>query len=103
MKVEKDPRPLVCPNPVVLVTTVDANMRPNARTLTLVGAECGQLSMIGIGIGVEQHSRFLIDESGEFLVIIPQAGMLKDVENCGLVSGRDVEKVLGDIFYLCPF
>ena len=65
MKVEKDPRPLVCPNPVVLVTTVDANMRPNAITLTLVGAVCGQPPMISIRIGVEQHSRSLIDEKGE--------------------------------------
>ena len=65
MKVEKDPRPLVCPNPVVLMTTVDANMRPNAITLTLVGAVCGQPPMIGIRIGVEQHSRSLIDEKGE--------------------------------------
>lgn len=64
MKVEKDLRPLVCPNPVVLVTTVDANMRLNAITLTLVGAVCGQPPMIGIGKGVEQRSRSLIDEKG---------------------------------------
>jgi hypothetical protein len=64
LKVEKDPCPLVCPNPVVLVTTVDANMRLNAITLTLVGAVCGQPPMIGIEKGVEQRSRSLIDEKG---------------------------------------
>ena len=102
MKVEKDPRPLVCPNPVVLVTTVDANMRPNVITLTLVGAVCLQPPMIGIGIGVEQHSRSLIDESGEFVVNIPQAGMLRDVEYCGLVSGRNVDKSVETSFTFTP-
>jgi flavin reductase (DIM6/NTAB) family NADH-FMN oxidoreductase RutF len=64
LKVDKDSCPLVCRNPVVLVTTVDANMRLNAITLTLVGAVCGQPPMIGIGKGVEQRSRSLLDEKG---------------------------------------
>jgi flavin reductase (DIM6/NTAB) family NADH-FMN oxidoreductase RutF len=40
LKIERDPIPLVYPNPVVLVTSVSADSRPNIITLTLVGAAC---------------------------------------------------------------
>jgi flavin reductase (DIM6/NTAB) family NADH-FMN oxidoreductase RutF len=44
----------------------------------------------------------LIEESGEFVVYIPRAGMLRDVEYCGVVSGRDVDKCSKASFTLKP-
>ena len=64
MKVKRKPLPLIYPNPVVLVTTVDANERPNIITLTLVGPVCWEPPMIGIGVGKNQHSRILIEKLG---------------------------------------
>ena len=102
MKIERDPIPLVYPNPVVLVTSVGADSRPNVITLTLVGAACGKPPVVGIGVWKNQHSRRLIEESGEFVVNIPRARMLQDVEYCGLVSGRDVDKCSEASFTLMP-
>jgi flavin reductase (DIM6/NTAB) family NADH-FMN oxidoreductase RutF len=92
VKVERKPLPLIYPNPVVLVTTVDTNKRTNIITLTLVGGVCWEPPMIGVGVGKDQHSRILIEKLGEFVVNIPKAEMLRDVEYCGLVSGREVDK-----------
>jgi flavin reductase (DIM6/NTAB) family NADH-FMN oxidoreductase RutF len=102
MKVERKPLPLIYPNPVVLVTTVDANKRANIMTLTLVGAVCWEPPIVGIGVGKNQHSRTLIEKLGEFVVNIPKAEMLRDVEYCGLVSGREVDKCSKTSFSLVP-
>jgi len=101
-KIEREPLPLIYPNPVVLVTTIDADNRTNIITLTLVGATCWQPPIIGIGVGKNQHSRKLIEEHGEFVVNIPKTEMLSDVEYCGLVSGRDVDKCAKTSFTLTP-
>lgn len=102
MKIEREPLPLIYPNPVVLVTTIDANDRANIITLTLVGAACWKPPIISIGVGKSQHSRSLIEEYGEFVVNIPKAEMVRDVEYCGVVSGRDVDKCAKTSFTLVP-
>ena len=102
MKVERKPLPLIYPNPVVLVTTLDANKRANIITLTLVGPVCWNPPIIGIGVGVNQHSRGLIENCGEFVVNIPKTEMLSDVEYCGLVSGKDVDKCAKTHFTMTP-
>jgi flavin reductase (DIM6/NTAB) family NADH-FMN oxidoreductase RutF len=102
MKVERKPLPLIYPNPVVLVTTVDANERANVMTLTLVGGVCWEPPIIGVGVGKNQHSRSLIEKLGEFVVNIPKAEMLRDVEYCGLVSGKEVDKCSNTTFTLAP-
>ena len=48
--------------------------------------------MIGLGIRPERHSYSLIEGSAEFVVNIPTKDMLRAVDFCGLVSGRDVNK-----------
>lgn len=92
MKIERKPLPLVCPNPVVLVTTQDKKNQANIITLTLVGGICWNPPIIGIGIGVNQYSKGLVEQLGEFVVNIPSAEMIEDVEYCGLVSGREIDK-----------
>jgi len=102
MKVERKPLPLVYPNPVVLVTTIDANGHTNIITLTLVSGVCWDPPMIGIGVGKNHHSRMLIEKLGQFVVNIPRAEMLRDVEYCGLVSGKEVNKCSKTSFTLVP-
>ena len=102
VKVERKPLPLIYPNPVVLVTTVDTNKRTNIITLTLTGGVCWEPPMIGVGVGKNQHSRILIEKLGEFVVNFPKAEMLKDVEYCGLVSGKEVDKCSRTSFTLVP-
>lgn len=102
VKIERQPLPLIYPNPVVLVTTLDANKRTNIMTLTSMGAVCWEPPIIGIGVGKNQHSRILIEKCREFVVNIPKAEMLRDVEYCGLVSGRNVDKCAKTSFTLLP-
>jgi flavin reductase (DIM6/NTAB) family NADH-FMN oxidoreductase RutF len=102
MKVKKKPLPLIYPNPVVLVTTVDTNGQTNIITLTLIGGVCWEPPMIGVGVGKNQYSRTLIEKLGEFVVNFPKAEMLKDVEYCGLVSGKVVDKCSKTSFTLVP-
>ena len=86
----------------MLVTSVDANNQPNIITLTLIGAACGQPPIVSIGVGEKQYSRVLIEECGEFVVNIPKVHMLRDVEYCGLVSGRNIDKCTKISFTLAP-
>lgn len=102
MKIERKPLPLIYPNPVVLVTTIDENNQANIITLTLVGAACWQPPIIGIGVGKSQYSRELIEKYGEFVLNMPTTEMLRDVEYCGLVSGRDLDKCAKVGFTLVP-
>ncbi|NIP66527.1 MAG: flavin reductase family protein [Desulfobacterales bacterium] len=86
----------------MLVTTLGADNQANIITLTLVGAACWQPPTISLGVGRSQHSRRLIDEAGELVVNIPKTEMLRDVEYCGLVSGRDVDKCARTAFTMLP-
>ena len=102
MKIERKTLPLVSPNPVVLVTTIDKNKRANIITVTLAGGFCWEPPVIGIGIGKNQFSKGLVEQQGEFVVNIPTAEMIKDVEYCGFVSGRDKDKLANTEFTLVP-
>jgi flavin reductase (DIM6/NTAB) family NADH-FMN oxidoreductase RutF len=102
VKIERKPLPLVYPNPVVLVTTIDTNNLANIITLTLVGGACWQPPIISIGVGGKQHSRTLIEQCGEFVVNIPKTEMIRDVEYCGLISGRSIDKCARTSFTLVP-
>jgi len=70
MKVKKGPRTALFPCPVVLVTSVGSEGKPNIITLAWAG----------------------IEESGEFVVNIPTTEILEQTDFCGAVSGKDVDK-----------
>ncbi|UCH57726.1 MAG: flavin reductase, partial [Candidatus Bathyarchaeota archaeon] len=79
---------------------MDDENRTNIITITLVGAACGKPPIIGIGVERQSHSCDLIQGSREFVVNIPNVEMISDVEYCGLVSGREVEKTSKTSFTL---
>jgi len=87
------PRRPVNPSPAALITSVDAQGRPNIITL----GETYNLSirdpvLVGIGIAKARYSHSLIRECGEFVVNLPPARLAEKVDRCGTVSGRDVDK-----------
>lgn len=92
MKIERKPLPLICPNPVILVTTEDKNGRENIITITLAGGISWEPPIIAIGIGKSQYSQDLVKQLGEFVVNIPTAEMIQDVEYCGFESGVKRDK-----------
>lgn len=48
--------------------------------------------MLSVGIRPKRHSYELIGQLKEFVVNIPTENILKEVDYCGIVSGRDVDK-----------
>jgi flavin reductase (DIM6/NTAB) family NADH-FMN oxidoreductase RutF len=92
MKSKKNPWVALFPCPVVLVTSVDSQGKPNIITLAWAGVVSSRPPTIGLGIRPERHSYKLIEDAGEFVANIPTKKILKAVDLCGLVSGRDVDK-----------
>ncbi len=80
------------PCPVVLVTSVDSNRKPNIITLAWSGIVCSDPPTLGLGIRPSRYSYKLIEDSGQFVVNIPNKDILGEVDFCGMVSGRDVDK-----------
>ena len=91
-KVKKNPWTALFPCPVVLVTCVDPNGKPNMITLAWAGVVCSDPPMLGLGIRPHRYSYGLIEASREFVVNIPTVEILKETDFCGVVSGKDVDK-----------
>lgn len=74
--------------PVLVGTQV--NGKPNYITIALVGWLC--YDAISVSVGHQQYSNIGIKETGTFSVNQPSAKMVKELDYCGLVSGRKVDK-----------
>jgi flavin reductase (DIM6/NTAB) family NADH-FMN oxidoreductase RutF len=92
MKVQKKPWSALFPCPVVLVTCIGSDEKPNIITLAWAGVVCSDPPMLGLGIRPHRHSYRLIEDSGEFVVNIPTEDILYEVDFCGIYSGSDVDK-----------
>lgn len=92
MKREKSAATDLLPTPVVLVTTRGETSPPNIITLAWVGVVNSAPPMVGISIRSERHSYKLLMETGEFCVNLPNRDMVRAVDVCGVVSGKDVDK-----------
>ena len=92
MKIEKTPWSALFPCPVVLVTCVDSDGKPNIIALAWVGTLCSEPPFVGIGISPQRYSYKLIENSKEFVINVPVEEILEEVDFCGNVSGRNVDK-----------
>lgn len=90
-------RPTVAlrPVPVVLVTCIDSEGRPNIITLAWAGVVCSAPPMLGIAVRPTRYSYQLIKDSKEFVVNLPTAGMVAAAEYCGTRSGKNEDKFAG--------
>jgi flavin reductase (DIM6/NTAB) family NADH-FMN oxidoreductase RutF len=92
MKVEKSPWAALFPCPVVLVTCVDSEGKPNIITLAWAGIVCSDPPTLSLGIRPHRYSYELIEDAGEFVINIPTVDILKETDYCGMVSGKNVDK-----------
>ena len=90
-KVTRKATPWLYPVPPVLVSCQDADVK-NIITLAWAGVACSDPVLISLGIRPERHSYDLIKRSGEFAVNMPMASQVQQVDLCGTVSGRQVDK-----------
>ena len=86
------PGTMLFPVPVVMVSCVAADGRPNIVTVAWTGTICSEPPMLSISLQKPRYSYGLIMESREFVVNIPSARLIRVTDYCGVVSGRDVDK-----------
>ncbi len=86
------PNPLLYPTPVVLVTCLDRKGQPNIITLAWAGVVNSEPPMIGVSIRPERYSHGCMKENREFVVNLPTQTMVRGVDACGMVSGRETDK-----------
>ena len=83
---------LLHPRPVVLITSVGKNGKPNIMSATWVTPVSKNPPLIIICVGESRYSHKLIEETGAFVVNIPTKDLLEQVELCGSESGRYLDK-----------
>lgn len=88
---------LLAPVPASLVTcgTVD---KPNVLTIGWTGIVCTRPPMTYISVRPERFSHDIIMDSGEFAINLTTSAMIKQVDFCGVKSGKDTDK-----FAICGF
>jgi len=77
--------------PAVLVTagTMESS---DITTLAWVGTLCSEPPSIGIGVRPERWLHHFIVEEGAFVVNVADAAHARQLDVCGMVSGKDVDK-----------
>ncbi|MFC1886498.1 flavin reductase family protein, partial [Thermodesulfobacteriota bacterium] len=85
------PKTLLYPMPAVLVGTVIDN-RPNFMTAAWSGIACSKPPCISVAVQPIRYSHKGILENKTFSINIPSADMVKEVDFCGIYSGRNDDK-----------
>ena len=91
-KVTLETDALMVPVPVVLLSTASERGGMNVTTVAWVSVACAIPPMVSVALRPERLSHALIRESGEFVLNIPPASLLRAVDVCGVVSGREIDK-----------
>lgn len=91
-KLHWKPSTLLAPVPAVMVTSCNADGKPNICTVAWTGTICSDPPMLSISLRPATHSHSLIRDSGEFVVNVPSISEMWATDYCGVVSGRDVDK-----------
>ena len=81
------------PSPAGLITSVSEEGTPNIITLGEVfNISIRNPVILGIAITKERYSHELISATREYVVNFPSSSMVKVVDQCGCVSGRQINK-----------
>ena len=81
------------PVPVVLITSRNNEGKDNVFTVGWIGTVCTKPPMLSISIRPERLSYEYIKESMEFTVNLPHSKMTREVDYCGVRSGRVEDKL----------
>lgn len=91
MKITSRPGPLMAPLPTVMVTCGDMN-NSNIITIAWTGIINSEPPMTYVSVQRSRHSYDIIRERGEFVINVTTEKLVKSMDYCGVVSGRDVDK-----------
>ncbi len=82
----------LAPVPCVLVTCSVGDIN-NIITVGWTGIVATHPPMTYISLRPERYSYEIIQKTGEFVINLPPSTMVKDVDLCGMKSGKDLDKV----------
>lgn len=82
---------LLAPVPAALVTCGTMN-KPNVLTIGWTGIVCTHPPMTYISVRPQRFSHDIIIDSGEFVINLTTSVMVKEVDFCGVRSGKDMDK-----------
>jgi flavin reductase (DIM6/NTAB) family NADH-FMN oxidoreductase RutF len=91
-KVDFDKSQILSPTPVVLVGCAHGELGENLLTIAWTGVDCSDPPTLHVSIRPSRFSHRIIKESGCFTVNVPTREMLRQVDLCGVLSGRDGNK-----------
>ncbi len=80
------------PTPTAMVSCAAADGTANIITVAWVGVVCSEPPVVSVSIRPGRYSHDLIKKSGEFIVNIPCEGQIRELDYCGVASGRNVDK-----------
>jgi flavin reductase (DIM6/NTAB) family NADH-FMN oxidoreductase RutF len=87
-----NPATLLNPLPVCLISCQGTESAPNVITVAAIGLCCFDPPVIGAAIRGNRYSHRLIVETGEFVVNVPNRDLVRQVDLCGSLSGREGDK-----------
>ena len=90
-KVIWKPGTMLYPVPAVMVSCRDGDF-DNILTIAWAGTVCSDPPMVSISIRPERLSYDIIKRTGEFVINIPNKSLVREVDFCGVRSGRDIDK-----------
>ena len=100
-KVAIGARTLLYPLPTVLVGA-DVDGKPNFSAYAWCGIVNSRPPMLSVAFQHQRHTLKGVKQNGTFSVNIPSVELVKETDYCGLVSGRETDKIADskfNIFY----
>jgi len=85
-------RIILYPLPAVIVGA-QVDDKPNFSTYAWCGIVNSNPPMLSVAFQHKRHTLKGVKQNGTFSVNIPSVGMVKETDYCGLVSGKDTDKV----------
>ena len=90
MKIQRRPSPVLLPVPVVMLSVAGSDGGgPDIITPAWAGTVCSAPPMLSISLRQSQHAYALLQRSHEFVVNVPRAAQVREVDLCANLSGRD--------------
>lgn len=86
------PGNMLNPVPAVMVSVADKEGNNNIITIAWAGTICTNPPMVSISVRPERYSYAMIEETGEFVINLTTAELVKACDYCGVTSGCDVDK-----------
>ena len=83
---------MLYPVPAVMVSAARKGEKPNIITVAWAGTVNSDPPMLSVSIRRERYSYDIIRETGEFVVNLVHAPLVRSCDYCGVRSGRDVDK-----------